>query len=95
MRCGRCTVWERWQAWDPVNLVASHAEALRALRLFFFECGTRDEYHLQYGARILARRLDALGIPYRHEEFDDTHARTSYRYPAGLRRLALALESDR
>jgi S-formylglutathione hydrolase FrmB len=88
-------VWARWQAWDPVNLVASHAEALRALRLLFFECGTRDEYHLQYGARILARRLDGLGIPYRHEEFDDTHSRTSYRYPAGLRRLALALEGDR
>src|SRR5579883_379209 len=84
-------VWERWLAWDPVNLVAAHAPALRALRLLFFEAGTRDEYQLQYGARILARRLDALGVRYLHEEFDDSHSRTHYRYPAALARLAGAL----
>ena len=87
-------VWGRWLAWDPVNLVAQHAAALRALRLLFFECGTRDEYHLQYGARILARRLDTLGVRYLHEEFDDSHPRTNYRYPAALGRLAAALAAD-
>jgi enterochelin esterase family protein len=89
------TVWERWQLWDPVNLVAHYADALRSLRILFFECGTRDEYQLQYGARILARRLDALRVPYRHEEFDDTHSRTNYRYPAGLARLSHALAGER
>lgn len=87
-------VWARWQAWDPVNLVAQHVDALKALRLLFFECGTRDEYHLQYGARVLARRLDAHALRYRHEEFDDSHMRTSYRYPAGLGRLSAALSHE-
>jgi S-formylglutathione hydrolase FrmB len=86
-------VWERWLAWDPVNLVEQHAAALREMRLLFFEAGTRDEYQLQYGARILARRLDALGIGYVHEEFDDSHSRTHYRYPAALARLAGAIAS--
>jgi S-formylglutathione hydrolase FrmB len=84
-------VWDRWLAWDPVTLVEQHAAALRDLRLLFFEAGTRDEYQLQYGARILARRLDALGVRYLHEEFDDSHSRTHYRYPAALARLASAL----
>jgi S-formylglutathione hydrolase FrmB len=87
-------VWERWLAWDPVNLVGSHAAALRGLRLLFFECGSRDEFNLQYGARILARRLEAHGIAYVHEEFDDSHSRTSYRYPRALGRLASALAGD-
>jgi enterochelin esterase family protein len=86
-------VWERWLAWDPVTLVGHHAAALQGLRLLFFEAGTRDEYQLQYGARILARRLDRLGVRYLHEEFDDSHSRTHYRYPAALARLATALAS--
>ncbi len=84
-------VWARWLAWDPVNLAAQHAAALRGMRLLFFECGVRDEYQLQYGARVLARRLDALGVRYLHEEFDDGHSRTHYRYPAAFARLAAAL----
>ena len=84
-------VWARWLAWDPVHLVAEHAPALRAMRLLFLECGLRDEYALQYGARVLARRLDAIGVRYLHEEFDDGHSRTHYRYPAALARLAGAL----
>jgi enterochelin esterase family protein len=87
-------VWARWLAWDPVHLVAQYADALRRLRLLEFECGARDEYQLQYGARILARRLDALGVRYRYEEFDDSHTRTNYRYPAALARLARALAHE-
>jgi S-formylglutathione hydrolase FrmB len=87
-------VWERWLPWDPVNLVARHADGLRGMRLVFFECGVRDEYHLQYGARILARRLDGLGVRYLHEEFDDSHSRTHYRYAAALGRLAAALAGE-
>ncbi len=87
-------VWARWLAWDPVYLVRQHADALRSLRLLFIDCGLRDEYHLQYGARILARRLDALGVHYQREEFDDGHSRLNYRYPAALARLARALAPD-
>jgi S-formylglutathione hydrolase FrmB len=87
-------VWARWLAWDPVHLVRQHADALRGLRLLFIDCGLRDEYHLQYGARILARRLDALGVRYQREEFDDGHSRLNYRYPAALARLAQALARD-
>jgi S-formylglutathione hydrolase FrmB len=84
-------VWRRWKAWDPVEMVAEHAEALRALQLLFIDAGTRDEHHLDLGARILVRRLRALGIACEHQEFDDGHRATAYRYEISLPKLAAAI----
>jgi enterochelin esterase family protein len=87
----RDDVWARWLAWDPVEMVESTADALRSLRLLFVDCGTRDEYHLYYGARRLVQRLSALGIAHEHEEFDDGHMEIDYRYDVSLPKLARAL----
>jgi S-formylglutathione hydrolase FrmB len=87
-------VWRRWKAWDPVELVAEHAEALRRLKLIYLDAGTRDEHALDLGARLFAARLRALGIPCQHEEFDDGHRGTSYRFDVSLPRLATALGAE-
>ncbi len=87
----RPRVWRRWLAWDPVNLVQRHARSLRRLSLIFLDCGTRDEFHLQYGARLFAARLRRLGIRPRHEEFDDGHMNIQYRYDRSLTLLSRAL----
>ena len=58
----------------------SSAQALRSLELLLIDCGTRDEFALQHGARILAERLRAQEIPHVHEEFDDGHFNIPYRY---------------
>src|SRR5262249_62307392 len=81
----------RWKAWDPVEMAAGHAEALRRLKLLFLDAGTRDEDNLDLGARILARRLRALGVAHQHEEFDGGHRGTAYRYDVSLPKLAAAL----
>jgi enterochelin esterase family protein len=80
----RQSVWAGWEAFDPVNLVERFAENLRKLDLLFFDCGTRDEHNLHYGARNFAERLSALDIPYIHEEFDDGHRNLNYRYDRSL-----------
>lgn len=80
----RPATWARWEAHDPVNLVEAYAENLRGLSLLFFDCGTRDEYNLQYGARIFAQRLHQHDIPFIHEEFDDGHRGLNYRYDRSL-----------
>ncbi len=85
------TVWKKWAAWDPVEMADAHAEALRSLRLVFLDCGRRDEFRLDVGARILAARLRALGVPFEHEEFDDGHMDIQYRYDVSLPKLAKAL----
>jgi enterochelin esterase family protein len=87
----RPEIWERWLAFDPLYLVDRHAEALRSLRLFYLDCGIRDEFHLQHGLRLLRRRLDALAIPHHAEEFDDGHMSVQYRYDVSLPRMARAL----
>lgn len=84
-------VWQRWLAWDPVEMVSQYSEALRSLRLLFFDAGLRDEFNLQIGARVLAARLSALGIPFVHEEFDDGHMNISYRYDVSLAALSRAM----
>jgi S-formylglutathione hydrolase FrmB len=84
-------VWGRWLQHDPLVMLESHVEALRSLRLLYFDCGVRDEFNLQHGARLLRRRLQELSIPHEYEEFDDGHMNVSYRYDVSLPRLARAL----
>jgi S-formylglutathione hydrolase FrmB len=84
-------VWARWLAWDPVRMVEAHAEALRRMRLVFLDCGKKDEFRLDVGARILARRLRALGVACEHEEFDDGHMDVHYRYDVSLPKIAKAI----
>ena len=69
----RADVWARWLEWDPVYLVDKYADALRSLRLIYLDAGLRDEFNLQYGARIFCKRLKQRGISYVYEEFDDGH----------------------
>jgi S-formylglutathione hydrolase FrmB len=87
-------VWWRWKAWDPVELVAAHVEALRGMKLVYLDAGTRDEHALDLGARVLAARLSALGIAFRHEEFDGGHRGTAYRYDVSLPLLAVAVGAE-
>lgn len=83
------TRWARWLANDPLHMVEQPRvqEALRSLRLFYFDCGRRDEYFLHYGNRALARRLEQLAIEHVYEEFDDTHSSIDYRLDTSLPRL--------
>ncbi|GAC1451747.1 MAG: alpha/beta hydrolase-fold protein [Ktedonobacterales bacterium] len=87
-------VWHRWLEWDPVEQVDRYAANLRALRLLFMDCGTRDEFNLHFGARLMAKRLKERAIPHEYEEFDDTHGSIQYRYDVSLPRLARALAHD-
>jgi hypothetical protein len=47
----RPEVWERWRAWDPVNMVPRYAEGLKRSRLVYVDCGSKDEFALVWGAR--------------------------------------------
>lgn len=89
----RPEVWERWLAHDPLVRLETAADGLRRLRMLHVECGTRDEFHLQHGARMFSRRLGELGIAHTYEEFDDGHRDLSYRYDVTLPRMAAALQA--
>lgn len=83
--------WANWLEWDPARMVEKHAESLRGLKGLFIDCGDRDQYNLVHGARRLHRRLEALGIKHRYEEFPDDHSSVDYRMDESLPFLVRAL----
>lgn len=85
--------WSRWLAHDPVQMVESAAPALKRLHALWLDVGLRDQYHVQYGTRVLARRMRALGVPFQYEEFDGTHSGIDWRLDHSLPFVAAALKS--
>lgn len=82
----RPEVWERWLAFDPVVACERHADSLRRLELLYIEAGRSDEFHLQFSARVLVRRLGELEIAHEYEEFEGGHFGPS-RIPLVLPRM--------
>jgi S-formylglutathione hydrolase FrmB len=75
-------VWNAWLKFDPIEMIEleKYREALHSLDLLFLDCGTLDEYNLQFGHRIFSARAKQYAIAHRYEEFMDSHSNTSYRY---------------
>ncbi len=80
-------VWARWLEHDPVRFVPRALPAFRRLRSVFLDCGTRDEFNLRWGTRMVVEALRGGGIAVEHQEFEDGHQGTGYRYDASLRFL--------
>jgi S-formylglutathione hydrolase FrmB len=80
----RRDVWARWLEHDPVRMAEKSVEYLKSLKLLYIDAGTRDEFFLDLGAKILCRRLEQLGVPFIHEEFDDGHMNIAYRQNRSL-----------
>jgi len=78
--------WARWLRHDPIELARKPGvqKQLRSLRGLYFDCGTRDQYHLHYGARILHKRLREAQVAHHYEEFDDDHSAVGYRLDVSL-----------
>jgi S-formylglutathione hydrolase FrmB len=87
--------WARWLAHDPVRLVELEEcrQSLGRLRALYLDCGSRDQYHLHYGARAFARKLERSGVVHRYEEFDDDHTGIDYRLDVSLPYLYEAVSS--
>lgn len=84
-------VWRRWRAFDPLERVASSAEALQDLTHLHVECGLHDEFHLQWGLRRLVRELDRAKVSYEYEEHDGGHRGIDHRFEPVLRGMIEAL----
>lgn len=90
---------ERWSAWlahDPLHIIdePEAQSALRTLSGIFIDCGDRDQYHIQYGTRVLVRKLESYGIHHTYEAFDGTHSGIDYRLDTSLPYLYRALSSS-
>lgn len=87
-------IWERWLRWDPVRMVADHADALRSLRAIYLDAGKGDEYYLDLGAQAFHRELEKIGLTdVCFELFEGGHGAIEYRYPIAVRYLAERLSA--
>jgi hypothetical protein len=84
--------WAHWLANDPVNMVEQYRDALHSLKGIYIDCGSRDQYHIHYGTRLLSQRLASASIPHVYEEFDDNHSDIDYRMDTSLPFLYRALK---
>ena len=85
--------WKRWKRHDPVALVNRYRRNLRSLRGIYIDCGSRDQFHIHYGSRILSKRLREARIAHTYREFDDDHSDIDYRMDVSLPFLYRALKS--
>lgn len=83
--------WRQWLRHDPIKLISRYAKNLAKLRGIYMDCGWRDQYHIQYGSRLIATQLAANGIDYRYQEFDGTHSGIDNRMDISLPFLQRAL----
>jgi hypothetical protein len=86
-------LWDRWLSRDPVRMAAEpeYAEALRSLKAIWIDAGSKDEYHLDFGAVAFRRAVEAAGVTddsVYFELFDAGHGAIEYRYPLALAWLA-------
>ncbi len=88
----RPEVWNRWLEHDPVRFVPRHLDAYRKLKTLFLDCGSRDEFHLQYGARMVLEELKRGGVEVAYEEFDDGHMNINYRYDRSILHIVPRLD---
>lgn len=85
-------VWNRWLVHDPVRFVPKHLATYKKLKSIFIDCGTRDEFNLRWGTRMVVEELKNGGIEVLHEEFEDGHLNVNYRFERSLGYLAPRLE---
>ncbi len=87
-------VFARWLSFDPAVMCLQKKAELTRLRLRYLDCGRRDEYALDIGARVVTGRMRDMGLEVRHEEFDDDHRNVGYRYEVSLPALAGILDRE-
>jgi len=84
--------WAKWLAFDPLNQVHATTAALKALHALYFDAGSWDQYHIQFGSRLLAEELTKLGVAFDYEEFAGDHSNMDWRLDYSLPLLAHSLK---
>jgi S-formylglutathione hydrolase FrmB len=88
-------VWDRWLSFDPVVNVHDRLDNLRMLSGILLDVGSKDDYSLHWGHRLLSHHLTEAGIPHEHRENPGNHGgRAPERYQVALEYLSHVLKHD-
>ena len=86
-------VWNRWTSSDPTRMVEKHQDNLKKIKLIYIDCGTKDEFNIHLGCRILHSKLQKMGIRHFYEEFPGGHSKISHRYDVSLPMISRELDT--
>ena len=84
-------IWKIWKKCDPVNMINYYQSNLKRLNCLYIDCGTKDEFNLYIGSRIIHKKLENMNIKHYYEEFDGGHSNTSFRYDISFPKLYSSL----
>lgn len=84
--------WKNWLSYDPLNMVEKYESSLKKLKVVYFDCGNRDQFNLQFGARRLHILLEQKGINHVFEEFPGDHLNLDYRLDPCLKKIVNILK---
>ncbi len=87
----RQDVWNRWISFDPTRMVEKYQDSLSKMKLIYLDCGSRDEFNIHWGSRILHSKLNKMGIIHFYEEFPGRHSKISYRYDVSFPMISRSL----
>ena len=85
-------VWNRWISSDPTRMVAKYHDNLKKIKLIYIDCGTKDEFNIHLGCRILHSKLQEMAIRHFYEEFPGGHSKISHRYDVSLPMISSELD---
>lgn len=86
-------VWNRWTAFDPTRMVAKYCDNLKKLKLIYIDSGSKDEFNIHLGSRILHSKLEKMGIKHFYEEFEGGHSKISHRYDVSIPMISQELST--
>lgn len=81
-------VWHKWKTHDPIEFLRAREDQVQKISRVFLDVGTRDQYHLQYGARQIRSVLEDLEVDLAYSEFEGNHFDIGERRPEVLKWLA-------
>ena len=73
-------VWNKFLSHDPLHFLNERKARLHN-SLVYLDVGQRDNFHLQYGARQIAKLLNSATISLSYSEFDGNHFEIGERRP--------------
>lgn len=88
-------VWDRWLAFDPVVNFIDRLDNLRKLAGILLDVGSRDDYNLHWGHRLLSHRLSEAGIVHEARENPGNHGgRAPERTQLAIEWMSQVLQRD-
>lgn len=88
-------VWDRWLSFDPVVNCHDRLANLRKLSGILLDVGSKDDYNLQWGHRLLSHHLHEAGVVHEARENTGNHGgRARERYQVALKWLSQVLKRD-